>query len=218
MIGAGGRGGRPPAQLTNGDPRQQWFGKAGRPGYPPPGRTPRRPAETPAERSVERSVERSAERSAERSMEPAIERPVDRTMAPPPGRLPRRPPPEVPVERSMDRFGENPNNPLPPHQPGRSMHRTEPLPRRAPAVAEQIAPQPGAPYGNHRRRSDDRPVGPPPMAPNGASGHTGGHRRVPEPTPAESTGSHAEGTSVSELLAAHGASGATPRRRRRADD
>ncbi|MFF5990879.1 DUF6779 domain-containing protein [Prauserella flavalba] len=47
------------------------------------------------------------------------------------------------------------------------------------------------------------------------NGSSGGRRRAPEPEP---SGSHAEGKSVSELLAAHGSSDSAPRRRRRAED
>lgn len=59
---------------------------------------------------------------------------------------------------------------------------------------------------------------------NGSSNGSNGHRsaaahgtRYSEPEPAEA-GSHAAGRSVTELLAAHGASESTPRRRRRAED
>lgn len=54
----------------------------------------------------------------------------------------------------------------------------------------------------------------------GSSASSGGRRRAPEPAEndAEPAGSHSEGRSVSELLAAYGASGSTPRRRRRAAD
>jgi hypothetical protein len=52
---------------------------------------------------------------------------------------------------------------------------------------------------------------------NGAqNGAQNGHRAAPEPAPG--SGSHAAGRSVSELLAANGGTGSTPRRRRRAED
>jgi hypothetical protein len=56
---------------------------------------------------------------------------------------------------------------------------------------------------------------------NGSNGHrsAAAHaNRYSEPEPAAEAGSHAAGRSVTELLAAHGASETTPRRRRRAED
>ncbi|RSD19543.1 DUF6779 domain-containing protein [Amycolatopsis eburnea] len=107
--------------------------------------------------------------------------------------------------------------------------------RRKPDESQQMPPVPAPePTGGGRRR---RPDGEPPawegmvaerasmsrrnMAPvdpadaeqngNGRNGH-----RSAEPPPG--SGSHAAGRSVSELLAANGGTGATPRRRRRAED
>ncbi|WP_439384167.1 DUF6779 domain-containing protein [Amycolatopsis lexingtonensis] len=107
--------------------------------------------------------------------------------------------------------------------------------RRKPDESQQMPPVPAPePTGGGRRR---RPDGEPPawegmiaerasmsrrnMAPvdpadveqngNGRNGH-----RSAEPAPG--SGSHAAGRSVSELLAANGGTGATPRRRRRAED
>jgi hypothetical protein len=52
---------------------------------------------------------------------------------------------------------------------------------------------------------------------NGASnGHARNGHRSPEAQPG--SGSHTAGRSVSELLAANGGTGSTPRRRRRAED
>ncbi|WP_410615678.1 DUF6779 domain-containing protein [Amycolatopsis sp. lyj-109] len=51
---------------------------------------------------------------------------------------------------------------------------------------------------------------------NSHNGARNGHRAAPEPAPG--SGSHAAGRSVSELLAANGGTGSTPRRRRRAED
>ncbi|WP_199431550.1 DUF6779 domain-containing protein [Qaidamihabitans albus] len=74
------------------------------------------------------------------------------------------------------------------------------------AGEEQNGSQPSSPGGSHARPD--------------ANGSTGGRRRAPEPADEAggASGSHAEGRSVSELLAAHGASTAAPRRRRRAED
>ncbi|WP_318306077.1 DUF6779 domain-containing protein [Amycolatopsis solani] len=107
--------------------------------------------------------------------------------------------------------------------------------RRKPDESQQMPPVPAPePTGGGRRR---RPDGEPPawegmvaerasmsrrnMAPvdpadvdqnaNGRNGH-----RSPEPPPG--SGSHTAGRSVSELLAANGGTGSTPRRRRRAED
>ncbi|MFI6030248.1 DUF6779 domain-containing protein [Amycolatopsis magusensis] len=48
-----------------------------------------------------------------------------------------------------------------------------------------------------------------------SGGHSAGHSKAEEEKP---EGTHAAGRSVNELLAAHGAGGTTPRRRRRAED
>ncbi|PXY31168.1 DUF6779 domain-containing protein [Prauserella muralis] len=107
--------------------------------------------------------------------------------------------------------------------------------RRKPESDDDAAHSaPASASGGGGRRH--RPEGEPPpweslAAGSGASGNgsrhstgesngSGGRRRAPEPAdePAEPRGSHAEGRSVSELLAAHGAGGSVPRRRRRADD
>ncbi|WP_103334994.1 DUF6779 domain-containing protein [Amycolatopsis sp. CA-126428] len=115
--------------------------------------------------------------------------------------------------------------------------------RRKPEDSQQLpaVPQAPEPPGGGRRR---RPDGEPPawegmvaerasmsrrgMAPvdpadveqqqngNGHNGARNGHRAAPEPAPG--SGSHAAGRSVSELLAANGGTGSTPRRRRRAED
>ncbi|MEU6643261.1 DUF6779 domain-containing protein [Saccharomonospora sp. NPDC046836] len=90
---------------------------------------------------------------------------------------------------------------------------------------------PAEPAGGRRRRADAEPPWQDVTAEpvngsrhskpdtNGASS-SGGRRRAPEPAavPAEASGSHAEGKSVSELLATYGAGGSGPRRRRRAED
>ncbi|MDQ7808097.1 hypothetical protein Q5425_30545 [Amycolatopsis sp. A133] len=114
--------------------------------------------------------------------------------------------------------------------------------RRKPDESQQMPPVPAPePPGSGRRR---RPDGEPPawegmvaeraslsrrnMTPvdpadveqqqngNGHNGARNGHRAAPEPAPG--SGSHAAGRSVSELLAANGGTGSTPRRRRRAED
>ncbi len=115
--------------------------------------------------------------------------------------------------------------------------------RRKPDESQQLPAVPAAPpepTGGGRRR---RPDGEPPawegmvaerasmsrrnMAPvdpadveqngNGASnGHARNGRRSAEASPG--SGSHTAGRSVSELLAANGGTGSTPRRRRRAED
>ena len=89
-----------------------------------------------------------------------------------------------------------------------------------------------APEGGGRRRANSEPSSW--MAPSAADGtrRRAGHSRpelepVPEPVrtgrraaaePSGESGSHSAGRSVSELLAAHGAEAAPPRRRRRAAD
>ncbi|EOD68278.1 hypothetical protein H480_12212 [Amycolatopsis vancoresmycina DSM 44592] len=60
------------------------------------------------------------------------------------------------------------------------------------------------------------PVDPAEVEQNGHNGARNGRRSAPEPAPG--SGSHAAGRSVSELLAANGGTGSTPRRRRRAED
>ena len=116
--------------------------------------------------------------------------------------------------------------------------------RRKPDESQQMPAVPAPePTGGGRRR---RPDGEPPawegmvaerasmsrrnMAPvdpadvpqngNGHNGASNGHarngHRSPEPQPG--SGSHTAGRSVSELLAANGGTGSTPRRRRRAED
>ncbi|MEV5720342.1 DUF6779 domain-containing protein [Amycolatopsis mediterranei] len=113
--------------------------------------------------------------------------------------------------------------------------------RRKPEDSQQlpaVPPAPEPPGGGRRRRPDGEPPawegmvaerasmsrrGMAPVDPadveqqqNGHNGARNGHRAAPEPTPG--SGSHAAGRSVSELLAANGGTGATPRRRRRAED
>jgi hypothetical protein len=71
------------------------------------------------------------------------------------------------------------------------------------------------PSGSHSRPDNGSSNGS-----NGSNGHRSAAAhgtRYSEPEPAEA-GSHAAGRSVTELLAAHGASESTPRRRRRAED
>ena len=99
-------------------------------------------------------------------------------------------------------------------------------------------PAPGPAGGGPRRRPDGEPpawegmvaerasmsrrgmapVDPADVEQNGnGNGHGARNgRRAAEPAPG--SGSHAAGRSVSELLAANGGTGATPRRRRRAED
>ncbi|MDS0133667.1 MULTISPECIES: DUF6779 domain-containing protein [unclassified Amycolatopsis] len=116
--------------------------------------------------------------------------------------------------------------------------------RRKPEDSQQMPAVPAAapepPGGGRRRRPDGEPPawegmvaerasmsrrGMAPVDPadveqpqngNGHNGARNGRRAAPEPAPG--SGSHAAGRSVSELLAANGGTGATPRRRRRAED
>ena len=116
--------------------------------------------------------------------------------------------------------------------------------RRKPDDSQQLPAVPAAaaepPGGGRRRRPDGEPPawegmvaerasmsrrGMAPVDPadveqqqngNGHNGARNGHRAAPEPAPG--SGSHAAGRSVSELLAANGGTGSTPRRRRRAED
>ncbi|WP_197322230.1 DUF6779 domain-containing protein [Saccharomonospora sp. NB11] len=80
--------------------------------------------------------------------------------------------------------------------------------RRRPEPDE---PAPSSGGGRRRRDDDEKPA----WLDSAASGARHSHAEESEPEPA---GSHSEGRSVSELLAAYGASGSRPRRRRRADD
>ncbi|WP_103351061.1 DUF6779 domain-containing protein [Amycolatopsis sp. CA-128772] len=110
--------------------------------------------------------------------------------------------------------------------------------RRKPDESQQMPAVPAAPEppaSGRRRRPDGEPpawegmvaerasmsrrgmtpVDPADVEQNGHNGARNGHR-TPEPPPG--SGSHAAGRSVSELLAANGGTGSTPRRRRRAED
>ncbi|MFD2398428.1 DUF6779 domain-containing protein [Prauserella oleivorans] len=123
-----------------------------------------------------------------------------------------------------------PNPTLPPavrdlaRRPGGRRRRPEP--EEQAAETGETAPSAGG--GGRRYRPEGEPwQGFPAATPaGGARRHSkpdadeaGGRRRAPEPAEdAEPSGSHSEGKSVSELLAAYGADGATPRRRRRAAD
>ncbi|OQO92837.1 hypothetical protein B1813_11915 [Saccharomonospora piscinae] len=84
-------------------------------------------------------------------------------------------------------------------------------------TAPETTPQSGR--GRRYRADDEQPswLG---TSSEGDAEPGAGRRRAPEPEfdDAEPAGSHAEGRSVSDLLAAYGASGASPRRRRRAAD
>ncbi|WP_033261639.1 DUF6779 domain-containing protein [Amycolatopsis vancoresmycina] len=111
--------------------------------------------------------------------------------------------------------------------------------RRKPEDSQQLPAVPAAPEppaGGRRRRPDGEPpawegmvaerasmsrrgmapVDPAEVEQNGHNGARNGRRSAPEPAPG--SGSHAAGRSVSELLAANGGTGSTPRRRRRAED
>lgn len=112
--------------------------------------------------------------------------------------------------------------------------------RRKPEDSQQMPAVPPAPpeppAGGRRRRPDGEPpawegmvaerasmsrrgmtpVDPADVEQNGHNGARNGRRAAPEPAPG--SGSHAAGRSVSELLAANGGTGSTPRRRRRAED
>ncbi|WP_460437904.1 DUF6779 domain-containing protein [Amycolatopsis stemonae] len=113
--------------------------------------------------------------------------------------------------------------------------------RRKPDDSQQLPAVPAPePTGGRRRRPDGEPpawegmvaerasmsrrnmapVDPADVEQNGHNGGTNGHarngRRSAEPAPG--SGSHTAGRSVSELLAANGGTGSTPRRRRRAED
>ncbi|MET8846438.1 DUF6779 domain-containing protein [Amycolatopsis sp. NPDC004625] len=111
--------------------------------------------------------------------------------------------------------------------------------RRKPEDSQQLPAVPATPEppaGGRRRRPDGEPpawegmvaerasmsrrgmtpVDPADVEQNGHNGARNGRRAAPEPPPG--SGSHAAGRSVSELLAANGGTGSTPRRRRRAED
>ncbi|MGW5748178.1 DUF6779 domain-containing protein [Amycolatopsis sp. NPDC003861] len=113
--------------------------------------------------------------------------------------------------------------------------------RRKPEDSQQLPAVPAAapepPGGGRRRRPDGEPpawegmvaerasmsrrgmapVDPADVEPQNGNGHNGARNgRRAEPAPG--SGSHAAGRSVSELLAANGGTGSTPRRRRRAED
>ncbi|WP_106177591.1 DUF6779 domain-containing protein [Prauserella shujinwangii] len=115
----------------------------------------------------------------------------------------------------------------------------EARPEPNPTLPPEIRDLPARPGGRRRRAEDDdaaagrhgepesysggrryRPEGEPWANHGGGErANGGGRRRAPEPDSTnEPSGSHSEGRSVSELLAAHGASNTTPRRRRRAED
>ncbi|MQA62724.1 MAG: hypothetical protein GEU86_14810 [Actinophytocola sp.] len=83
--------------------------------------------------------------------------------------------------------------------------------RTLPPQARDIQRQ-GKPGG--RRRKPDPEDAEPPQPPVGR--HSRRQAQPPEPPPPDPAGSHSQGTSVSDLLAAHGV-GDNPRRRRRRD-
>lgn len=167
--------------------------------------------------------------------EPAVEpaptpAPAEKAIAEEPV-APMRDPEEPAAAAGTDVPAVNPT--LPPEvrdlarRPGGRRRRAEP----EDDAAESADAAPSAGGGGRRYRPEDEPwQGFPAGTPAAGSRRhskpdtdqpatTGGRRRAPEPAEeSEPSGSHAEGKSVSELLAAYGADGATPRRRRRAAD
>lgn len=143
-------------------------------------------------------------------------------------------PVESPVEATV---AERPNRPVPaapepsPTLPPEAGEVPRSGGRRRRAEPEEATSSSGG--GRRHRAGDDEPAwmssvpsggsrrsrsAPEPDATDSAQ--SGGRRRAAESVEAsdEPAGSHAEGRSVSELLAAYGAGGSTPRRRRRAAD
>ncbi len=109
----------------------------------------------------------------------------------------------VPESRVVD----TPLPPPPPPADSGGRRRAEETGGRRRAVEE-----PGTSTGGRRRRPDDVPSWQDSMS---SARNTGSHAKPVAPPPP--TGSHAEGKSVSELLAAYG-NADSPRRRRRRDD
>jgi hypothetical protein len=169
----------------------------GRPPRPPKGGQPSQPLPRP---EPETRVQNAAE--APTRVRPSVD-PATRVVQPPVNdqsarrRVDERPPTLPPT----------PPVPPPPDAGGR---------RRAPEAGEQVVPgrhsEPGTQGGGRRRRPDDAPSWQDSLQDNR---NTGSHAK-PAP-PSEPSGSHAEGKSVSELLAAYGTTD-NPRRRRRRDD
>jgi hypothetical protein len=126
---------------------------------------------------------------------------------PPPSRaakLPPPPPPSIPAMQPVDESGGRRRAPEPGSDTGGGR-------RRAPETGAHEVPDAG---GGRRRRADDQPSWQESLPTTGVTRQTGSHAK---PAPTEPTGSHAEGKSVSELLAAH-ANTESPRRRRRRED
>lgn len=232
--------GRPPQQRPPAYPPPQHGHPARPPMERPAERSMERPARPPAERPTERSMERSAEQPPRRPAAPA--EPYTRRVPPVVeqvgiGQAPRsnQPPvsrPEPPV-RDTSRTDMRP-----------AQHAGPPPEAQAPPPpSPPLPPQAQGPQnrsGGRRRKPDDEqpwqgfnpPAGEPePRNGNGVRPHAGavsngnplppaptGRRRAPEPPADDGGGSHSEGLSVTELLAAHGAGNVAPRRRRRADD
>lgn len=138
--------------------------------------------------------------------------------------------PEGPVEPSSD---EPANNPMLPEDARRLARQGRPGGRRRRAEDDLPSPEPRAPEGGgRRRRADGEPASwLAPTSGDGGGRRRAGHSRTDSESGStgsaprgrraasdedETAGSHSEGRSVSELLAAHG-SNATPRRRHRAD-
>ncbi|MCE7009233.1 hypothetical protein LWC34_41425 [Kibdelosporangium philippinense] len=170
----------------------------GRPPRPPKQPQPSQPMQRPEVESPTRiqPLPETAEPTVQRpvireSVEPTVQRPVVRTPEPPP------PPPPVRKPEPASRVVQ-----MPPTEEAGGR-------RRAPEVETT--------GGGRRRKADDAPSWQETFQARQQQQPSGSHAKPPAP-PAEQTGSHAAGKSVNELLAAHGASGETPRRRRRKED
>jgi hypothetical protein len=132
-----------------------------------------------------------------------VQQPSMRGMTP--ARMPEPPPPPPARKPDSSRVVQSPEP-----DTGGGRRRAEDSSggrRRAPETA------PGQDSGGRRRRADDAPSWQETLQSNAR--HSGSHAK-PAPPP-EPSGSHAEGKSVNELLAAYGTA-EQPRRRRRRDD
>ncbi|MFC0116171.1 DUF6779 domain-containing protein [Kibdelosporangium aridum] len=178
-------------------PRQQ----AGRPPRPPkrPEPQPSQPMMRPVAQASQPMQRPEPESPTQiqplpEPVEPTVQRPVVRTPEPPP------PPPPVRKPEPSTRVVQVP--PSPEETGGR---------RRAPE-----APAAEAAGGGRRRKPDDAPSWQETFQARQQQQASGSHAKPA--APAQPSGSHAEGKSVNELLAAYGSSGDTPRRRRRRED
>nr|CEL23289.1 PROBABLE CONSERVED TRANSMEMBRANE PROTEIN RICH IN ALANINE AND ARGININE AND PROLINE [Kibdelosporangium sp. MJ126-NF4]CTQ94450.1 PROBABLE CONSERVED TRANSMEMBRANE PROTEIN RICH IN ALANINE AND ARGININE AND PROLINE [Kibdelosporangium sp. MJ126-NF4] len=183
-------------------PRQQ----AGRPPRPPkkPEPQPSRPMQRPepeAPTRVQPQPELGHSLSQRLEPESQVSRPMQRPEPDSPTRV--QPLPEAPEPTVVRQPAARATEPLPPPPPVR-----KPVDESA---GRRRAAEPEANGGGRRRRADDAPSW---QETYQARQQSGTHTQ-PEPEP---SGSHANGKSVNELLAAYGGTGDTPRRRRRRED